>query len=110
MFQGRTDGNIEDAPGAMLKIEGSPQGRIRPWVDHDWPAASGSIEARQVAIRGVVAHQPVDALDRIERGLDGALQPMCRGARGGDLHERPKQRARAPNAIVRVFHSGSRSV
>ena len=64
-----------------------------------------SVEARDITVGFVIAHQPVNAFDAGERRIDGAFQLTDLGTPRGDLHEGPEQRARADDTIDRLFHT-----
>jgi hypothetical protein len=58
-----------------------------------------AVQASDITLRIVEAHELMHFCDGIESRLDGGVHFGMSGAGGRDLHERSEQRSRAANAI-----------
>ena len=62
-----------------------------PGVDADRPIKGFAVEAADVTVRIMKAHQPVNAGNRLECGIDRLIDPGSDRSRDFDLHKGPEQ-------------------
>ena len=80
----------------MPPVARATEDRVGARIDLDRARVRVPVQARDVAVRLVEAHQPVDIRDGLERGDRGAPLELY-GRRGNrDLHKCAEQRFRAP--------------
>ena len=99
ILQHRRDADVEHARGAPMKIECHIENRVGPGMHGDRFGTGIAVEAADVAVLVVEAHEPVHRRDRCERRLDGRFHRDRRRAGDGDFDERPEQRARTAHAV-----------
>lgn len=84
-------GDVEHAVGQLAQRHGALQHAVRLRIDADRAARLGGVDAGDVAVFRVKAHQPLYVFDggerRVERGRQGLGRPP-----GRDVDQRPEQR------------------